>query len=154
MAQNLSEDLLYAIFLHALPSKFLLTATGSWREPCAIQPLNFSLVCHSWRTVVLSHPKLWSEMNIENELNFRRDYRDQITRDFVILKKWLSHSSPSASSFQRISTLIYFTFCLSCLPIGSLTHRSGPSTIEVVLCRVDGGPGKARSSPVPLGSLP
>ncbi|KLO17449.1 hypothetical protein SCHPADRAFT_162483 [Schizopora paradoxa] len=93
MAHNLVEDVLYAIFLHALPSKFLLTAEGAWHEPWTIAPLNFSLVCRSWRTLVLSRPKLWREIKFDNEVNLKTKYHHLI--DWSMLKKWLSRSSPS-----------------------------------------------------------
>ncbi|KLO17451.1 hypothetical protein SCHPADRAFT_900559 [Schizopora paradoxa] len=93
MAQHLSEDLLYAIFLHALPSNLLLTAEGAWHEPKTIAPLNFSLVCRSWRTLVLSRPKLWSEIRVENEVGWRMHYHCRF--DWSVIRKWLFHSSPA-----------------------------------------------------------
>ncbi|KLO10783.1 hypothetical protein SCHPADRAFT_502951 [Schizopora paradoxa] len=56
-----------------------------------VPPLSFSLVCRSWRMVVLSHPILWSEISIKNRIEIGKDYRDTIT--LRILKKWLIRSS-------------------------------------------------------------
>ncbi|KLO17448.1 hypothetical protein SCHPADRAFT_994296 [Schizopora paradoxa] len=90
MAQNLPEDLLYAIFLRAPPSEFVLTRNAaSWSETRMIPPLSFSLVCRSWRALVLSHPKLWSEIRIISE-TFPNN-RDPIIPG--VLEKWLSLSS-------------------------------------------------------------
>ena len=96
MAQNLPEDLLCAIFLHTLPSVFVLTtADDSERnKPLMTSPLNFSLVCRSWRNLVLLQPTLWREMSIESAIEADKEYRDP---KFVsVVKNWLrlSYSVP------------------------------------------------------------
>ncbi|KLO10781.1 hypothetical protein SCHPADRAFT_502873 [Schizopora paradoxa] len=106
MFQELSDDLLYTIFCHTLPSQFefISTKTVSWRKIRKIAPLNFSCVCRSWRTLILSSPKLWSEISVKSitkqgsgwgEISVksttkrRRDYRVI----FNALKAWLSLST-------------------------------------------------------------
>ncbi len=63
MAQKLSEDLLYLIFFHALPST--LASSNSQDDVRTIAPLNFALVCRSWRTVVLLRPSLRNSVDIK-----------------------------------------------------------------------------------------
>ncbi len=60
-ARSLSDDILYLVFIHALPSFITPSAP---LDPLTTPPLNFSAVCRSWRTVVLSHPNLWSTINV------------------------------------------------------------------------------------------
>ncbi|KLO10797.1 hypothetical protein SCHPADRAFT_503397 [Schizopora paradoxa] len=91
MAHNLSEDLLYAIFLYALPSEFNLTTIGPSNEPWMVPPFTFSLVCRSWRAVVLSHPMLWSKISVKGRIEWVKEDRNPGIRQ--ILEKWLIHSS-------------------------------------------------------------
>ncbi|KLO05382.1 hypothetical protein SCHPADRAFT_911073 [Schizopora paradoxa] len=93
MAHILSDDLLYAIFLHSLPSTFLFTKTGLsskvWADPPP-PPFSFSLVCRSWRNVVLSRPKLWSDMNIVSTFKATEEHHNSAIER--IIKQWLTNS--------------------------------------------------------------
>lgn len=90
--EKLSEDLLYLVFLRASPSDF------SWREPSGAQPsirtitpFNFSLVCRSWRTIVLLRARLWSFITIEDHNKSTR----RIDRFCRTIEEWLRLSSTS-----------------------------------------------------------
>ncbi|KLO10782.1 hypothetical protein SCHPADRAFT_502939 [Schizopora paradoxa] len=93
MAHSLPEDVLYAIFLHALPSNFVLSTIGPSSKPWMIPPLTFSLVCRSWRLLVLSRPKLWRDISFESKIGSGKDYRDPRIKHTLI--QWLSRSSSS-----------------------------------------------------------
>ncbi len=86
MAQTLSDDLLYLIFLHALPSEFKFPSNRD--DIWTILPLNVSLVCHSWRAAVVSRPSLWSSIYIEDDPN-KECLNTNICR---FLEKWLLNS--------------------------------------------------------------
>ncbi|KLO17450.1 hypothetical protein SCHPADRAFT_162526 [Schizopora paradoxa] len=90
--QDFHEDLLYDIFLHTLPSIFTLGSTPD--SVFSTAPLNFSLVCCSWRNLVHSRPNLWSSITVEDEQN------RGIENICQILKKWLSLSSPAPLKFS------------------------------------------------------
>lgn len=62
MARTLPSDLLYLVFLRALPSEF--TFPNSPDNIWTIPPLNCALVCHAWRAAAFSHPSLWSSIRI------------------------------------------------------------------------------------------
>ncbi|KLO17458.1 hypothetical protein SCHPADRAFT_162682 [Schizopora paradoxa] len=96
MTPSLTEDLLYFVFLYSLPSVLLITPTGPsskiWTDPPP-PPLNFSLVCRSWRQLVLSRPRLWCDISIVHKLGVREDH---INPGFErLIKKWLALSSPA-----------------------------------------------------------
>ncbi|KLO17467.1 hypothetical protein SCHPADRAFT_162852 [Schizopora paradoxa] len=101
VAQTLPEDILYAIFLYTLPSICMLSES-TWydffNKKCRIHPLNFSWLCQSWRTVVLSRPTLWSEIHIQGgcspvSLSDRSHHKvEQLRRSIEV---WLSRSRPS-----------------------------------------------------------
>ncbi|KLO05385.1 hypothetical protein SCHPADRAFT_988617 [Schizopora paradoxa] len=94
IAQNLPDDILYAIFLQALPSVFYLSTLA--HQPWMVPSFTFSLVCRSWRTLVLSRPTLWSRIHVESRsmsVDYECDSRDPII--YRILKRWLSLSSPA-----------------------------------------------------------
>ncbi|KLO10798.1 hypothetical protein SCHPADRAFT_930337 [Schizopora paradoxa] len=93
MAQTLPEDVLYAIFFHALPSKFVLMTIEPSNKPWMVPPLTFSLVCRSWRLLVLSRPNLWSKISFESRIESGKDYRDPRIKPALI--QWLSRSSSS-----------------------------------------------------------
>ncbi len=62
-AQTICEDLIYLIFRRTLP--FLVNRNDSLVDNIiAIEPMSFSMVCHSWRAAVLSHPSLWGHIKI------------------------------------------------------------------------------------------
>ncbi|KLO10775.1 hypothetical protein SCHPADRAFT_502271 [Schizopora paradoxa] len=61
VAQDLPEDILYPIFLHALPCEIPWPLTPSSLQ--SLPPFNFSLVCRSWRLVTLTRPRLWSSLS-------------------------------------------------------------------------------------------
>ncbi len=86
MAQYLSGDLLYLIFLHALPST--LISSDSPDDVWSIAPLNFSLVCRSWRTVDLSRSSLWNSIDIK--FNPAKKPKPSFPR---LVSNWLSRSS-------------------------------------------------------------
>ncbi len=63
LAQTLSDDLLYLILRHTLTAE----RPGSPAAPFDIyrvSPMNFSLVCRSWRGVAMAQGSLWSTLNI------------------------------------------------------------------------------------------
>ncbi|KLO17465.1 hypothetical protein SCHPADRAFT_162814 [Schizopora paradoxa] len=66
---------------------------GFSNEPWMIPPLSFSLVCRSWRALVLSRPKLWSEMLVDLRFEPDENYRGPPIPQ--ILKKWLNLSNPA-----------------------------------------------------------
>jgi len=88
MAQTLSDDLLYLIFLHAVPSEFNFPIARD--DIWTISPLNFSLVCRSWRATAFSRPSLWSSIRVVVS-----KYR-QPSSTCRFLEKWLllSASAP------------------------------------------------------------
>ncbi len=94
-AQIMHEDLLYLIFLHALPSK--IKSDGSRIEIGTVEPMNFSMVCRSWRAVVLSHSILWSRIIIHHD-GYRPKPVSPSLRLF--LSKWLRHSKNSPLSIN------------------------------------------------------
>lgn len=60
--QTTSHDLLYQIFFHTLPSRIGF-AEDFPIDLDRIEPINLSMVCHSWRAVVTSQPSLWSQID-------------------------------------------------------------------------------------------
>ncbi|KLO17460.1 hypothetical protein SCHPADRAFT_994301 [Schizopora paradoxa] len=100
VAQNLPEDLLYPIILKTLPSSLNLYSPTD-ENPCKfemgmVSPLKYSFVCRSWRALVLSRPKLWSEINIFVRVLSGKNYSyNEIARLRRGIEKWLFHSSPS-----------------------------------------------------------
>ncbi|KLO17464.1 hypothetical protein SCHPADRAFT_162766 [Schizopora paradoxa] len=106
IAQNLPEDILYAIFLSELPSffRFFLSESGeSFNKTDTVAPLNFSWVCRSWRNVILSRPKLWSEIHIVGNLssddNKDKGENEKVVRLRRCVGEWLSRSRPSPLTF-------------------------------------------------------
>ncbi|KLO05384.1 hypothetical protein SCHPADRAFT_728409 [Schizopora paradoxa] len=94
MAQNLSDDILYAIFLQALPSEFYLSTLRPPRKPWMVPPFTFSLVSRSWRTLVLSRPTLWSRISVKSRSESENDDSDPGDPIiYHILNRWLSLSS-------------------------------------------------------------
>ncbi len=85
VAQSICEDLLYHIFLHALP--FFVSGDGSLINPDTIEPMNFSMVCRSWRAVVQSHPGLWGYIAIFGGTD--KSVQAPLHR---LLLKWLEYS--------------------------------------------------------------
>ncbi|KLO04718.1 hypothetical protein SCHPADRAFT_1003220 [Schizopora paradoxa] len=61
MAQNLSEDILYLVFLHALPCVVSVSSMDFYNDVHfrRLPPFNFSLVCRTWRSVCMTRPRLW-----------------------------------------------------------------------------------------------
>ncbi|KLO05383.1 hypothetical protein SCHPADRAFT_728437 [Schizopora paradoxa] len=94
-AQNLPEDLLYTIFLHTLPSHIRFSTKSIVFN--MVTPLNLSWVCRSWRAIVLSRPRLWSEIDILGgfQTNSKKELKNLITRLQRGIEKWLSLSSLS-----------------------------------------------------------
>lgn len=86
--QELCDDLLYRIFLGALPVR--VYGDGCPEDITAVEPMNFSMVCRSWRAVVLTHPNLWGRIIIA-------DYPDGPTTPSFnhFLAKWLHYSKTS-----------------------------------------------------------
>ncbi|KLO17459.1 hypothetical protein SCHPADRAFT_162715 [Schizopora paradoxa] len=101
VAQSLPEDVLYATFLSALPSSFnfYLSSDESFNKTDTVAPLNFSWVCRSWRTLILSRPKLWSEIHIVGDFRSDEDKDKEENEKVVRLQRcvgeWLSRSRPS-----------------------------------------------------------
>jgi len=62
-AQTIGEDLLGLIFHQALP--VMVYDDGTLIIDNAIEPVNLSMVCRSWRAAVASHPSLWSYIEID-----------------------------------------------------------------------------------------
>ncbi len=85
-AQTICEDLLYAIFLHAPP--FLVHGDDSLIDVNTVEPMNFSMVCRSWRAVILSRPNLWAHIKIMGSFN-------QPVILYRFLSKWLQYSQSS-----------------------------------------------------------
>ncbi|KLO17452.1 hypothetical protein SCHPADRAFT_925790 [Schizopora paradoxa] len=95
MSCILTEDLLYLVFLQSLPSRFSFTTESSsklWTDPLP-PPFNYSLVCRSWRKLVLSRPKLWCDIYIFSKFDVFEDYRNPAIER--IIKKWLALSYPA-----------------------------------------------------------
>lgn len=65
MAQDLSEDILYPIFLHVLPSVISISSIDFHNDVRLqrLSPLNFFFVCRSWRSVCMARPSLWSSIH-------------------------------------------------------------------------------------------
>lgn len=80
--------MLYHIFLHAPPSD--VECTTSLIDITTIEPMNFSMVCHSWRKAVLSHPNLWGRIHIKgnSEVPMRASF-------YRLLSKWFEYSQAS-----------------------------------------------------------
>lgn len=95
-AQTIHEDLLYIIFLSAGPSEF---KAWDYNLNCpvfdfrSVEPMNFSLVCRSWRATVLSHPSLWSNIRIKDNVPMRDSLH-------YFLSKWLQNSKASLLSIE------------------------------------------------------
>ncbi len=87
MAQTLPDDLLYLIFLLALP--FTVKSIEKLCDPLTIPPLNFSAVCRSWRAVVVSQPGLWSSICIEHDRHPSLNMHPTVLR---FVEKWLNNS--------------------------------------------------------------
>ncbi|KLO17457.1 hypothetical protein SCHPADRAFT_925793 [Schizopora paradoxa] len=148
MAQFLHDYLLYDIFLYALPSKFLFTMEeGSSSEPWMIPPLTFSLVCRSWRALVLSRPRLWSDMLVD--LRFEPDENYHGPSIPQILKKWLNLSYP-ATLWIYLSLKGdgrgYITD--SILPLFILEHQR----LEFASIRVSNSPPRPTSFTIPCSA--
>ncbi len=92
-AQTICEDLLYLIFLHALP--LVVHGDGSLININTVEPMNFSMVCHSWRATVLSHSDLWGYVVIQGYSD--RPVQTSLRR---FLSKWLEHSQASLLSIR------------------------------------------------------
>ncbi len=88
-AQTLSDDVLHLIFLHALPSEFILRDIENPKTIWTISPLNVSLVSRSWRAVVSSHPSLWSSICIRDG---RYEYLPLSDSICHFLAKWFTFS--------------------------------------------------------------
>lgn len=61
--QTMPEDLWYLIFRHALPVSLLVSGSIPL-EVSDFPPMNFSIVCHSWRRITLTQTSLWSSFEI------------------------------------------------------------------------------------------
>ncbi len=101
-AQTICKDLLYLIFLHALPCK--VHADASRLDITAIEPMNFSMVCRSWRAVVLSFPNLWGHIWITN-IGFTFAPAPASLDHF--LSKWLQYSQTSRLSIMYQLRYLY-----------------------------------------------
>lgn len=66
-AQRLSEDILHAVFLSALPSVVDANESTAPIDLLSIPPLSFSRVCRSWNTLISSSPPLWSSIHINQD---------------------------------------------------------------------------------------
>lgn len=89
--QTLCEDLLYRIFLNALP--IVLLCDRCPEDITTIEPMNFSMVCRSWRAVVRAHSNLWGRLWISG-------YSDGPLKPSLdrFLSKWLQYSETSPLS--------------------------------------------------------
>lgn len=86
--QVLCEDVLYRIFFGALPERVI--SDGCPLDITVVEPMNFSMVCRSWRAVVLAHPNLWGRLWIEcySYGSLRPSFK-------LFLTKWLQYSKTS-----------------------------------------------------------
>ncbi|KLO15957.1 hypothetical protein SCHPADRAFT_888124 [Schizopora paradoxa] len=58
LLERFPQDILYTIFLACLPTNL------ASKKLLMESPLNFSLVCRSWRSVVLLYPSLWADFEL------------------------------------------------------------------------------------------
>ncbi|KLO10003.1 hypothetical protein SCHPADRAFT_538233 [Schizopora paradoxa] len=86
-AQTISMDILYHIFKFSLSKITLVREDGTLLSIDRIEPMNFSMVCSSWRAVVLSHPSLWSRIHL---LHYESDFIPPLF--LHIHSKWLDYS--------------------------------------------------------------
>lgn len=98
MAQDLLDDILYLIFLRALP--FRVVSSGDPIDHRIIPPLNFSAVCRSWRSVVHLQPSLWSSIHIDHSPSEPNIAPHPSVLRFV--ETWLKKSNPAPLDLSLI----------------------------------------------------
>ncbi len=92
-AQTINEYLLYLIFFYALPSEH--RDEDAHIDISTIEPMNFSMVCRSWRAAVLSNPSLWGHIQIKSYSDGR-----MLASSHHFLSKWLQYSQTSILSIS------------------------------------------------------
>lgn len=87
---TLSDDVLYLVFLHTLPSE-IVAVDGKVTARNAISPLSLSAVCRSWHRVVVSRSTLWSSISV---VHFRSSCRPKHDVP-VLFTRWLRRTEPT-----------------------------------------------------------
>lgn len=91
----MNDDCLYNIFLYAVQVPFPIeTFAGTPLDHRLVPPFNFSAICRTWRSVVASHPDLWSSIDIHQRTS---PFHLSVLR---FVKTWVKNS---ASAWLKIS---------------------------------------------------
>ncbi|KLO11628.1 hypothetical protein SCHPADRAFT_905884 [Schizopora paradoxa] len=106
LARTLPDDLLYLIFSHALPSTFVECSMPEHDNPLEgldvyeVSPMNFSLVCRSWRNIVMSQGRLWSSIKINFKLSEYSEPFLMAPPTSRILRTWFRNSRNNPLNIQ------------------------------------------------------